>query len=52
MKTEDQIKDEIKILQIILGDFIENRCDCGCSDDNINYYEIQIKTLKWVLSKD
>ena len=49
MKTEKEILDKIKEYQEKLCYYNDNYCPCGCQNDNIDYYNDQIKTLRWVL---
>jgi hypothetical protein len=49
MRTEEEIRKELENAEKAFESIIY--CECGCQNDNMDYYSDKIKTLKWVLGE-
>jgi len=51
MRTEQEIREEIKKIKDMLDFYYDEHtyCDCGCMTHDIDYYEQKLSLLLWVL---
>jgi hypothetical protein len=47
MRTEEEIREELEKAENAFESIIY--CDCGCQNDNMDYWQQRIKILEWVL---